>query len=83
MYRQYENPYTLEEKLKDLREQRQNLVDAGYTGEDLVDIDLDIHELEERVNFAWQDEEYEEDCTREALRLGEAWFNEFGEIVSV
>ena len=81
MYRQYENPRELENKLADLREQMQNCKDAGYDPEDLVDLAIDIHELEERVNFAWQDEEYEEDCTREAIRLGEAWFDESGNVV--
>ena len=80
MYRQYENPKELEQKLEDFREQYQNMKDAGYEPEDLVDIAIDIHELEERVNFAWQDEESEEDYVRECIRTGEAHFEPDGSI---
>ena len=52
MYRQYEDPYKLEQRLAELKEQRiRNPEDE--------DLALEIHELEERVNFAWQDDEYE------------------------
>ena len=52
MYRQYEDPYKLEQQLAELKEQRNN----NPEDEDLA---LAIHELEERINFAWQDDEYE------------------------
>ena len=80
MYRQYENPRTLEDRLKDLQEQYQNLKDAGTDLDDLVDLAIDIHELEERVNFAWQDEESEEDYVRECIRTGEAHFEPDGSV---
>ena len=50
MYRQYENPYTLEKRLAELKELR------AYNPED-EDLAQEIAELEERINFAWQDDE--------------------------
>ena len=55
MYRTYEDPYALEKKLAELKEQRANATDEN----EIEYLDLEIHELEERVNFAWQDDEYE------------------------
>lgn len=61
MFRSYENPYTLEDLLEAKKQAR-----AAYALEHpddldvLVDYDLDIQELEDRINFAWQDDEY--DC---------------------
>lgn len=59
MYRQYENPRKLERELEELKAEMESM--------DLDDLDLDdlmfYHErkaeLEERINFAWQDEEYD------------------------
>jgi hypothetical protein len=58
MYRQYENPHTLEERLE---EAKKRLAENPYD-EDLAN---DVAELKERVNFAWQDDEYDEDYARE------------------
>lgn len=58
MYRQYENPHTLEERLE---EAKRRLAENPYD-EDLV---LEVEELKERINFAWQDDEYDEDYARE------------------
>lgn len=52
IYRQYEDPYELQKQLFMLKEE---LVANPYD-EDLV---LAIHELKERINFAWQDNEAE------------------------
>lgn len=57
IYRQYEDPYVLEDRLAKAKEELAQNPD----NEDLA---LEVHELEERVNFAWQDNEYEEDCAR-------------------
>ena len=55
MYRTYEDPYALEKQLAELKERRANTTDEN----ELEYLALEIHELEERVNFAWQDDEYE------------------------
>lgn len=58
MYRQYENPWKLQDQLADAQDR---LAENPYD-EDLVN---EVAELEERVNFAWQDDEYDEDYARE------------------
>lgn len=55
IYRQYENPYTLTKRLEELQSRRDKCTDE-YEREGL---DQDIAELKERINFAWQDDEYE------------------------
>lgn len=59
MYRQYEDPYKLEKQLKELRREYDNAKENNTDEDTLVELTQDIHELEERVNFAWQDDEYE------------------------
>lgn len=62
MYRQYENPFKLEDQLEELLARR-----AKETDEDaLIDLDIEIAELRDRINFAWQDDEYDSDyCSGE------------------
>lgn len=56
MYRQYENPFKLQDQLEELKSRR-----AAETDEDvLIDLDIEIAELKDRINFAWQDDEF--DC---------------------
>ena len=55
MYRQYEDPYKLEQQLAVAKER----LAENPENEDLA---LEVYELEERINFAWQDDEYE--CER-------------------
>lgn len=58
MYRQYENPFTLENKLKELQaeyKKRNKTEDI----EDLIDLQIEIDDLKQRINFAWQDDEYD------------------------
>ena len=61
IYRQYEDPWELEKKLKAKKEELKNAQDLGADFEELEDLHLEINELEERVNFAWQDQEYDEE----------------------
>jgi hypothetical protein len=52
MYRRYENPWELEDQLAKAKQRlAENPEDENLA--------LDVHELEERINFAWQDNEYE------------------------
>ena len=61
LYRQYENPRELECELKIAREKLKNLDPNEVDYETKLEV---LHEkvadLEERVNFAWQDEEFDE-----------------------
>ena len=59
MYRQYEDPYVLEDKLAEAKALYRRAVEEGIDEDILMDMSMEIHELEERVNFAWQDNEYE------------------------
>ena len=61
IYRQYEDPYKLERLLAEKKRELANAT-SDYEREWLSE---EIHELEERVNFAWQDDEFDEDCRRE------------------
>lgn len=60
MYRQYEDPYVIEQYLKEAKE-RLNKAKAEVRSDDdwdrLVGLYQDVAELEERLNFAWQDDE--------------------------
>ena len=59
IYRQYENPWELEDKLKELKEELHRAYALGADMDELEDLNLEIHELKERINFAWQDNEAE------------------------
>ena len=63
IYRQYEDPYKLEDQLAELKEEYCKAVEEGADEDALINLHLDINELEERINFAWQDNEYEEECS--------------------
>ncbi|MCM1269431.1 MAG: hypothetical protein NC247_02230 [Ruminococcus flavefaciens] len=52
IYRQYEDPYKLEQRLAELKQE------LAYNPYDM-DLAIEIAELEERINFAWQDDEAE------------------------
>lgn len=59
MYRQYENPYRLEEELKEFEEVYRMAVEANADEEILINLANDIAELKDRINFAWQDDEFD------------------------
>ncbi len=64
MYRQYEDPRALEKLLVRLREKAEALNDmlshhnSPELYEQLECLNDKIEEMEQRVNFAWQDEEF-------------------------
>ncbi len=59
MYRQYENPYVLEKQLEKLKAEYCTAVNNDADEETLSSLQMNIAELEERINFAWQDDEHE------------------------
>ena len=61
MYRQYENPYKLEIQLEKLKAEYNKAVEENADEETLINIACDIAELKNRINFAWQDDEYDGD----------------------
>lgn len=72
MYRQYENPRELEQKLQYLKNRKEKIEKEMHeekekyqNNQELVnDLEQEISELEQRINFAWQDEEYLENLPR-------------------
>ena len=58
MYRQYEDPRKLEEQLKEAEQRLEEIKAAGM--DDIIDISQEVAELRDRVNFAWQDEEFDQ-----------------------
>lgn len=60
MYRQYENPYELEEQLKQCKTEYQIAIAENADDDTLISLTENISDLEERVNFAWQDAEHDD-----------------------
>ena len=59
LYRRYEDPYKVQSMLEEARAEYNREINRGTDPEDLVDLVIWIGELEERLNFAWQDDEAE------------------------
>lgn len=54
MYRRYENPYELSKLLEEAKAELEKNPDDDYLWETVA-------ELKDRLNFAWQDDEYDSD----------------------
>ena len=59
IYRQYEDPYKLEKQLAEVKAMYHRAIEEEVDECVLMDLSLEIHELEERINLAWQDDEAE------------------------
>ena len=61
MYRQYENPYRVHEMLEQAKAEYEEAKQNDPENIDLlIDLANEVESLRERENFAWQDEEYDE-----------------------
>lgn len=61
MFRQYEDARELEKKLQEAKRNLEEAEASGeLDGEELYYLYSEVRELEDRTNFAWQDEEYDE-----------------------
>ncbi len=58
MYRQHENSCKLEKEFKKLKEEYQNTVNEDADEDTLISLHFQIEDMRERLNFAYQDEEY-------------------------
>ena len=72
MYRQYEDPWKCQDMLDKARERLEQAKleadqnpDDDYAIERIVDLTLEVQELEDRVRFAWDDQEYDENYAHE------------------
>ena len=59
MYRQYEDPYKVKKTLEDAERELEEAKDRGDDMDALIDLANEVESLE-RLNFAWQDDEYDE-----------------------
>lgn len=57
MYRQYEKPNTLKEALTNLKREYKLALENNADEEMLIGLHDDMEDLEERLNFAYQDME--------------------------
>lgn len=60
MFRQYEDPWALEERLENAIAKLEDAKQQGYEADEIWYLYENVAELRERVNFAWQDQEYDE-----------------------
>ena len=60
MYRQYEDPYKLQVQLKKTEELLAQARMEDWDEEEIYYLQQDIYDLKDRINFAWQDIEYNE-----------------------
>lgn len=60
MYRKYEDPHTVEEMLAEAHMALEMAKRDGDNIDRIIDLYNLVEELKERVNFAWQDDEYDE-----------------------
>ena len=58
MYRSYEDPYMIEQELEAAEIEMQEAI-AKDDEQRIMDLAEEIAELKERLNFAWQDDEYD------------------------
>ena len=58
MYRAYEDPYELECILEKLKKELSEL-QYEQDEERFISLSESINDIEQRINFAWQDDEYE------------------------
>ena len=57
MYRQYENAYELEKQLEEKQAMYEKMEKSTTDNNLLYDLSMDIQELKDRINYAYQDEE--------------------------
>ena len=60
MYRRYENPFKVKEMLEEAERQLSDAKARDDDIESIIDLYNEVESLRERLNFAWQDEEYDE-----------------------
>ena len=56
-YRAYENPYKLEQMLEEIKKEIKSAIERGADEDDLIDLECEKYDLQERIRFAWADDE--------------------------
>ena len=66
MYRPYENPWKLEDRLEEAQKRLEQAKEEDPENIDrIIDLVNEVESLKERVNFAWQDQEYDDNYAHE------------------
>ena len=66
MYRQYEDPWKLEDRLEEAEKELELAKEEDPENIDrIIDLVNEVESLRERVNFAWQDQEYDDNYAHE------------------
>lgn len=66
MYRRYEDPWKLEDRLGNAKKRLEQAKQEDPENIDLIiDLANEVESLRERVNFAWQDQEYDDNYAHE------------------
>lgn len=66
MYRRYEDPWKLEDRLEKAEKELEQAKEEDPENIDrIIDLVNEVESLRERVNFAWQDQEYDENYAHE------------------
>lgn len=66
MYRRYEDPWKLEDRLENAEKELEQAKEEDPENIDrIIDLVNEVESLRERVNFAWQDQEYDENYAHE------------------
>lgn len=66
MYRQYEDPWKLQDRLEEAEKELEQAKEEDPENIDrIIDLAEEVESLKERVNFAWQDQEYDENYAHE------------------
>ena len=66
MYRQYEDPWKLEDRLEEAEKELEQAKEEDPENIDrIIDLVNEVESLRERVNFAWQDQEYDDNYAHE------------------
>ena len=59
MYRAYENPYKIQKMLDEVKQEIEAAAERGVDDEDMFYLHERKYELEDRLRFAWADDEAE------------------------
>lgn len=62
MIRRYEDPRKVQELLNEAERRLSDAQARGDEIENVIDLHNEVEELRERLNFAWQDDEFDADC---------------------
>ena len=66
MYRQYEDPWKCQDALEKAEERLERAKEEDPENIDrIIDLVNEVESLRERVNFAWQDQEYDDNYAHE------------------